>query len=207
MMAFPLYMNLFGEDRLSNIAVFDIATMLFCFSIFIAMLQSADSGKEMEPSEIVQNAVRNPVFIAAVFGILFGVTGIVKMIINTEIGTLYLSMKNSITTILNSLILIAVGYDFEFDIIRVRLACRAIAVRVVIQGLLLIPVMALIRYLYPGNMFMISAAMIYMFAPPSFGMQSYLKSEEAGKLIAATNSLYMIVTLAIYMIAAALFVS
>lgn len=177
MMAFPLYMNLFGEDRLSNIAVFDIATMLFCFSIFIAMLQSEDSGRKRGPFEIVQNAFRNPVFIAAVLGILSGVTGIVKMIINTEIGMLYLSMKNSITTILNSLILIAVGYDFEFDRSRVKLACRAIAVRVVIQGLLLIPVIALIRYLYSGNMFMISAAMIYMFAPPSFGMQSYLNSD------------------------------
>ena len=138
------------------------------------MLQSEDSGRKRGPSEIVQNAFRNPVFIAAVLGILSGVTGIVKMIINTEIGMLYLSMKNSITTILNSLILIAVGYDFEFDRSRVKLACRAIAVRVVIQGLLLIPVIALIRYLYSGNMFMISAAMIYMFAPPSFGMQSYL---------------------------------
>ena len=135
MMAFPLYMNLFGEDRLSNIAVFDIATMLFFFSIFIAMLQSEDSGRKRGPSEIVQNAFRNPVFIAAVLGILSGVTGIVKMIINTEIGMLYRSMKNSITTILNSLILIAVGYDFEFDRSRVKLACRAIAVRVVIQGL------------------------------------------------------------------------
>lgn len=161
----------------------------------------------MSHLEIVQNAFRNPVFIAAVSGIVFGAAGIVKMIINTELGTLYLSMKNSITVILNSLILIAVGYDFEFDLSRVKIACRAIAARVVIQGMLLIPVMGLIRWLYPENVFMVGAAMIYMFAPPSFGMQSYLKSEEAGKFIAATNSLYMIVTLAIYSISSALFIN
>lgn len=75
--------------------------------------------------------------------------------------------------------------------------------RTVIQGLLLIPIVFLVRYLYQGNVFMSGAAIIYMFAPPSFSMQSYLKSEEAGKFIATTNSLYMIVTLAAYIMAAA----
>lgn len=46
----------------------------------------------------------------------------VKVIINAEIGILYLSAKNSITTILNSRILIVVGYDFEFNISRVKIA-------------------------------------------------------------------------------------
>lgn len=207
MMAFPLYMNLFGEDKLSNIAIFDIATMLFCFSIFITMLQTTDSGKKMDYMEMIQTAIRNPVFIAAMLGIICGVTGVIKMIIHTETGTLYLSTKNSITTILNSLILIVVGYDFEFDISTVKIALRAIATRVIVQGILLIPLVLMIHYLYPGNIFMSGAAILYMFAPPSFSMQSYLKSEEPAKLIATTNSLYMIVTLVAYIILAVTFVN
>lgn len=203
MMAFPLYMNLFGEEKLANIAIFDIATMLFCFSIFITMLQSVDSGlNRINVSVIIRNAVRNPVFLAAVLGIICGISGIVKIILNTETGIVYLSIKNSITSVLNSLILIIVGYDFEFDKKRVKIAFRSISIRVIIQGLLLIPFGILISYICPGNVYMYGALLIYMSTPPSFSMQSYIETEEPSKLIATTNSLYMVVTLAVYVIVA-----
>ena len=39
---------------------------------------------------------------------------------------------------------------------------------------------------------------LYMSAPPSFGMQSYIETKEPGKFVAAANSLYMIITLSVY---------
>ena len=203
MMAFPLYMNLFGEEKLVNIAIFDIATMLFCFSIFITMLQSVDSERSrINLSVIIKNAFRNPVFIAAILGIICGISGIVKIILDTEAGIVYLSTKYIITSVLNPLILIIVGYDFDFDKKRVKIASRSIIIRVIIQGLLLIPFGILISYIYPGNVYMYGALFIYMSSPPSFSMQSYIETEEPGKLIATTNSLYMVVTLAVYVIVA-----
>ena len=198
MMAFPLYVNLFGEDNLSNIAIFDIATMLFCFSIFTAVLKSTDSGEKIKPSGLVKSASTSPVFIAVVLGIICGISGIIKSILDTDFGIVYMSVKNSVTAILNSLILILVGFDFEFERKRIKLAFRAIISRVLVQGMLLLPFLFVIRYIYPDNILMYSALLLYMSAPPSFGMQSYIETEEPGKFVAAANSLYMIITLGVY---------
>lgn len=205
MMAFPLYMNLFGEEHLSNIAIFDIATMLVCFSILITMLQSVDSKQNtVNLAVIIRNALRNPVFIGAILGIICGMSGIVKIILDGDAGAIYLLTKNMITAALNSFILIIVGYDFEFDKKRVKISFRSIIIRAVTQGLLLIPLEALISYIYPGNVYMYGALLLYLSAPPSFSMQSYIETEEPSKFIVTTNSLYMIVTLAVYIIAAAI---
>ena len=53
---------------------------------------------------------------------------------------------------------------------------------------------------------MYSALLLYMSAPPSFGMQSYIETEEPGKFVAAANSLYMIVTLGVYVFISASYV-
>ena len=47
---------------------------------------------------------------------------------------------------------------------------------------------------------------LYMSAPPSFGMQSYIETKEPGKFVAAANSLYMIVTLGVYVFITAAYV-
>ena len=53
---------------------------------------------------------------------------------------------------------------------------------------------------------MYSALLLYMSAPPSFGMQSYIETEEPGKFVAAANSLYMIITLGVYVFITAAYV-
>lgn len=202
MMAFPLYMSLFGEEKLSNIAIFDIATMLFCFSVFISALQAVESGKTINVSNMVNCALHNPVFIAAVMGIFCGVTGLIKTLVGSDVGIVYTSIKDIITAVLNPLILLIVGYDFEFDAKRIVVASKAILVRVVTQGILLIPLLFFILHQYPGNTFMLGAVFIYMSAPPSLGIQSYIETEEPNKFISTVNSLYMIVTLIVYAIVA-----
>mgnify|MGYP004671868655 CR=1 FL=1 len=47
---------------------------------------------------------------------------------------------------------------------------------------------------------------LYMSAPPSFGMQSYIETKEPGKFVAAANSLYMIITLGVYVFITAAYV-
>lgn len=202
MMAYPLYMSLFGEDKLANVAIFDIATMLFCFSIFISVLQSAESGKKITFSNMANCALHNPVFIAAMLGIFCGLTGTIKMLVASDAGIVYTSVKDIITTVLNPLILVVVGYDFEFDGKRILFAAKAIAVRVLTQGILLMPLLLFISYQYQGNALMYGAAILYMSAPPSFGIQSYIENEEPNKFISTVNSLYMIVTLLVYAIIA-----
>ena len=64
--------------------------------------------------------------------------------------------------------------------------------------MLLLPFLFVIRYIYPDNILMYSALLLYMSAPPSFGMQSYIETEDPGKFVVAANSLYMIITLGVY---------
>ena len=155
MIAFPLYISLFGEEKLSNIAIFDIATMLFCFSVFISALQAVESGRKIDVSTMVDCALHNPVFIAAVLGIFCGLTGVIKLLTASNAGVIYTSIKDIITAMLNPLILLIVGYNFEFDAKRIVVAAKAILVRVVTQGILFIPIFLFISRLYPHNTFML----------------------------------------------------
>lgn len=100
---------------------------------------SEQAGEKIKPSGLVKSAFTSPVFIAVVLGIICGISGIIKSILDTDFGIVYMSVKNSVTAILNSLILILVGFDFEFERKRIKVAFRAIISRVLVQGMLLLP--------------------------------------------------------------------
>ena len=74
MMAYPLYTSLCGSENLSQIAVLDIAGLLFGFSVYMGMLGQTENGEKINAKSLFYSALRTPAFIGTVLGIIAGLT-------------------------------------------------------------------------------------------------------------------------------------
>ncbi len=205
MLAYPLFSNLAGAENLASIAMIDISGLLFGFSIYMGMLQQMESGEKISAGALLGSALRSPAFIGTVLGVISGLTGAIVALQNTPAGAIYLQTESMLTAPLNMLILLAVGYDLAPDTERLAAACRAMAIRFVIQAAALSAALFAIGRLFPGNTVMKLAAIMYMCVPTTFSMQTYIKDQDGSKYVSTTNSLYCIITIVVYAGAAFLY--
>lgn len=205
MLAYPLYTTICGQDALSNIAVLDIAGLLFGFSIWMGMLQQQESGEKTTPKSLAVSALHTPAFIAAVLGVVFGLTGGIKALLSVPAGSVYSACESLITGPMNALILIAVGYDMSLNPAGIRRSIRPMLSRVLVQAAAIVLALLAITRLFPGNREMVTAVLIYMSAPTTFSMQTYIRDPEGSGFVSTTNSLYVVVTILVYAVCAALY--
>lgn len=207
MLAYPLYQNLCGSERMSQIAVLDIAGCFFGFSIYFGLLELADSGSKISVKKLALNAVKSTSFIGLLsgllLGLLFGITGIMNAVLSLPVGEVYISVKEMITAPLSAMILLCVGYDFSFDKSRIGVCVTSVIMRFLLQGIMLFLIVLCLKPLNPDP-YMLSAFVIYIMSPPSFCMTSFVKNEEASQYIATTTSLYCLITIAAYIVTAIL---
>ncbi|MCI6756733.1 MAG: permease [Lachnospiraceae bacterium] len=202
MLAYPLYVNLCGSDALSNIAVLDIAGLLFGFSVWMSMLQQQEQGTKITARGIVRSALHTPTFLGAVLGVVCGLTGIIAKLVAMPAGAVYTGVESLITAPLNALILLAVGYDIDLRPARIREVVRPILFRLLLQLTAMAAAVSAVRVLFPGNREMLLAVIIYMSVPTTFSMQTYIRDPEGSTYVSTTNSLYVLCTVAIYIAAA-----
>lgn len=205
MLAYPLYATICGQDALSNIAVIDIAGLLFGFSIWMGMLQQQESREKTSPASLIRSALHTPAFLAALFGVVIGLLGWVKALLPVPAGQIYTACENLITGPMNCLILIAVGYDISLNPAKVRRSIRPLLSRVLIQVVAVILAVLAVTRLFPGNMEMTLAVVMYMSAPTTFSMQTYVRDPEGSSFISTTNSLYIVVTILVYAVCAGIY--
>jgi predicted permease len=205
MLAYPLYINLCGSDALSNIAVLDIAGLLFGFSVWMSMLQQQEQGTAITARGIAVSALHTPTFIGAVLGVVCGLTGAVTWLLTTPAGTIYSGVESMITAPLNALILLAVGYDMDLSPAKIREVIKPIMFRLLIQAAAMAAAVAAVRTLFPDNREMLLAVIIYMSVPTTFSMQTYIRDPGGSTYVSTTNSLYVLCTVVIYAAAAFLY--
>lgn len=204
MIAYPLYANLCGSEYLYNMAILDIACLLFGFSVYMGLLQLTENGTPANVRFLISDALKNPTFLAALAGIVCGLTGVVKMLMAGSLGDIYIDVEKLITTPLTAMILLVVGYNMKPEKTVLIPSVKTILLRVAVQVCVAVPFVFLVSRLMPGNTRMLTAIIIFMSAPPTFSMQSFLKTEEGSTYAATTNSLYCIVSILVYGIMAAI---
>ena len=204
MIAYPLYANLCGSENLSKMAMLDIPGLLFGFSVYMGLLEEMETGTKPSAKNLLRDALRNPAFIASAAGVIFGLCGITKALIGSPFGAAYLSAQQLLTAPMTAMILLVVGYSLKPDITDWKPCLQTILLRLLVQaGAIGITVFGLKR-LVPGDELLILAVIIYMSAPATFSMQSFLKSRQASAYAAAVGSIYVFVSIAVYAIAAVL---
>ena len=202
MMAYPLYTNLCGTENLSQIAVLDIAGLLFGFSVYMSLLRAVDGSEKMGVRDICLDAVKNPAFIATVLGILCGLTGIVRELLESSAGDLYLICESMITSPLSGIILLIVGYELKPDRALMIPCLKTLLLRMAVQAVMILGVLAVVHRFAGRNQLLDLAVLIYMSAPATFSLQTFVKTEEGSTYIATTNSLYCFISILVYAAAA-----
>lgn len=198
MIAYPLYSNACGSENLSNIATLDVANCLFCFSVLIILIRMQEDGTVPTAANLVKGAFTSPTFDAAILGVLVGASKLMPLFMATGAGQIYSAVEGVFTAALSPMILLVVGYDMTFTKDLVGPCIKAVLLRVVVQGLCLIPAYYIVGILFPGNMLMKLAIMIYLIAPPSYSVPAFVKSEDGQKFMATVNSMYCLVTIVLY---------
>ena len=201
-MAYPLYTSLCGQDNLSQIAVLDIAGLLFGFSIYMGMLGQTENGEKINVNNLAVSAVKTPAFIASVLGIIAGLTGVIKLLLAGPAGGIYASVESILTTALTAIILIVVGFSMELTPELFGPCVRTIVMRIVLQAVMIVCVLLAVHSFIGSNKLLDLAVITYMSAPATFSMQTFLKREDGSAYVSTTNSLYCIVSVVVYMILA-----
>ena len=199
-MAYPLYTSLCGQDNLSQIAVLDIAGLLFGFSIYMGMLGQTENGEKINVKNLAVSAVKTPAFIASVLGIIAGLTGVIKLLLASPAGGIYTSVESILTTALTAIILIVVGFSMELTPELFGPCVRTIVMRIVLQAVMIVCVLLAVHSFIGSNKLLDLAVITYMSAPATFSMQTFLKREDGSAYVSTTNSLYCIVSVVVYMI-------
>ncbi|MDD6157765.1 MAG: permease [Lachnospiraceae bacterium] len=202
MIAYPLYTSLVGVENLSVIAMIDISGLLFCFGIFCNVLVQMEEQTKVSVRNVVVNALKNPAFIATVLGVIVGLTGVVNRMLMSPVGPVYMNVKDMLVAAMSPMILMVVGYDFELSKELLKPCLKSIGLRAITQGVFAVAVIFLLHRIVGENTLLDVAIITYMSAPGSFSVQTFLKDENAQKYIASCNSLYMIITIAVYTILA-----
>ena len=201
-MAYPLYTSLCGQENLSQIAVLDIAGLLFGFSIYMGMLGQTENGEKINVKNLAVSAVKTPAFIASVLGIIVGLTGVIKLLLASPAGGIYTSVESILTTALTAIILIVVGFSMELTPELFGPCIRTIVMRIALQAVMIVGVLLAVHSFIGSNTLLDLAVITYMSAPATFSMQTFLKREDGSAYVSTTNSLYCIVSIVVYMILA-----
>lgn len=204
MMAYPLYASLCGSEHLSQIALLDIAGVLFGFGVYMSLLSLMENGKAPSLRQIAIDALHMPAFVAAMLGILVGATGLGGWLLATPAGEIYSQTIGMATSPLSAMILVVVGYSIRPRRELILPCLRTIALRAVLQALMILGMLAAVHHFIGVSREMDLAVIIYMSAPATFSMQAFIRGEDAGAYVSTTNALYCFVSVAVYAVAAAL---
>ena len=197
MMAYPLYTSLCGSENLSQIAVLDIAGLLFGFSVYMGMLGQTENGEKINAKSLFYSAIKTPAFIGTVLGIIAGLTGGINRLLDSSFGPAYL-----LTTAITPIILIVVGYSMELAPELIRPCIKTILLRVFLQAVMIAGVLMAVNYLVGSSRLLNLAVITYMSSPATFSMQTFLKKKESSAYASTTNSLYCVVSILVYVVLA-----
>lgn len=203
LMAYPLYTSLCGQENLSQIAVLDIAGLLFGFSIYMGMLGQVENGEKINVKKLCMSALRTPAFIASVLGIIAGLSKVVVRLIDSPFGGTYLAVEDILTTSVTAIILIVVGYSMELTPELIKPCLKTILMRIIVQMTMTAGVLFTVHRFIGNNMLLDLAIITYMSAPATFSMQTFLKKEEGSAYVSTSNSMYCMVSILVYVILAA----
>ena len=198
MMAYPLYTSLCGSENLSQIAVLDIAGLLFGFSVYMGMLGQTENGEKINAKSLFYSALRTPAFIGTVLGIIAGLTRMITRLLDSPFGNCYLSVENILTTAITPIILIVVGYSMELAPELISPCLKTILLRVLLQAVMIAGVLMTVKYLAGGSRLLNLAVITYMSSPATFSMQTFLRKKESSAYASTTNSLYCVVSILVY---------
>ena len=198
MIAYPLYAQLCGSENLSKIAILDIAGVLFGFGFYMNVLTSQERAEKASFREEALNALRTPAFLASLLGVILGCSGLMKIFLGTNAGEIYTAAVQTITVPLSTMILLVVGYGIQVDRKQLASCLKTMGLRIALQAGMTALVLFAMHRLADVDPLTDKAILIYMSAPASYGLQSFIKDQRANSFASTFDALYIFVSVAAF---------
>lgn len=194
MFSYPLYQNLCGDTYFVNIVIVDIAGCIFGFGIFCGILAMVDQKLKFSVKTMAKTAFTSPTFLAVVFGLFMNLTGLMKILLDSPIGNLYLPVKEIITAPLTAMILLVVGYSIKLDKSLFVVCIKTVVMRCIVMALLGFATIMVLKNSIQ-DVYMLTAFLIMFITTPTFSAPGFVKNKEAASYFAMTTSIFVFVTI------------
>ena len=203
MMGYALYTSLFGSEALSTLMEIDLGNILFAFTFFIVLIKMANS-EEKDTKKVILDSLKTPLVIVVALALLLNVLGVGKWLMNSEIGGLYSAAVTMITSPVNALILLSVGYELKLDMSMMKDIITVSGIRLAVMSLITLIIMTVGRSLINSELLR-AAVLFYVVIPPAFITPIFIRDPDESAFAATTLSFYTIITITGYVILAAMF--
>lgn len=199
--ALPLYLSIVGTS--SNTVIFDLAGTVLCFIIMPIIVQKKTSTGA-SAKEMIMNMLSNSFVIAVLLGLAGNFSGLYGMLENSMFYELYSATITMATGPIVGVILFGIGYDLKIDKETLAPVLKLMSVKTIYYAIVIAGFFVLFPSLMRDKEFLL-AVLIYFMAPAGFGLLPVIsplyKNKNDAAYASAYTSLYMLVTLAVYVIA------
>ena len=199
MLGYALFGLLVGSNNLSYMVTVDLGQVLFVYTVFLTLLKSATGHKPSAKAMLIET-LKNPAFLGMSTGLLFGVSGLGRLIVSSPAGGVFDSTIAMITAPTAAMILIMVGYELSFRKDMLAPVIKTILMRVVVLGILLVISCAVIFCVVPFDKNLFMALVLLFSLPAPFIIPLYADVESEGVYISTTLSMNTLVTILIFII-------
>lgn len=200
MFGYALAEVLVGMENLYHIATIDLAGAVFSFTIWITMIERLAGKSESKGQEksLIKSMLTTPTLIAAVTGLICGVSGLGTLLVNSKAGGVYDGLVDMLSTPLTPVILISLGYGMNISKENIKDAALIIIQRAVVIGVSFLAAFLIFGRFITFTRELTLSMILYFTLPPSFLLSVYVKGEKSQDVISCVLSLYIIITLAVF---------
>lgn len=198
--ALPLYTSIVGAAYASNTVIFDLAGTIIAF-IVIPVLVAKESSQQTSVKELVIKIVSNSFVIAVILGLSLNLLGVYEWLQGSQFIDMYSNTLSTIISPITGMILFIIGYDLKVDSKKIKSLLKLISLRVILYSFIILGFFMLFPALMAEKTFMI-AVLLYFMCPTGFALPMIIsplyKDEDDSSFSSAYISLYMIITLIVY---------
>lgn len=197
MLGYALYGLLVGTEHLSYMATVDLGQVLFVYTIYLTLLKKS-TGRKTSVREMLLDMIKNPAFRGVALGIIVGITGIGRLIVNSPAGTIFTESIEMITLPTAGMILIIVGYELSIKKDLLVPIFKTILFRVIVMGVLLCISSCIIFAVIPFDKMLFMAMVLLYSLPAPFIIPLYADVDSESVYISTTLSANTLVTILIF---------
>ncbi|MDE6025220.1 MAG: hypothetical protein K2G45_07200 [Lachnospiraceae bacterium] len=200
MLGYALAEVLFGKDGLYHIATIDLAGAVFSFTLWITMIERLQgrTTEGVKRKSLIKSMLTTPTLIAAIAGLICGLSGMGNMLVNSQAGDVYNSIVDMFSAPLTPIILISLGYGMNISGENIKDAIAIIIQRIIVVGVTFLAAFLVFGRFVTFTRELTLSMILYFTLPPSFLLSVYVKGEKSQNVISCVLSLYIIITLAVF---------
>lgn len=198
MLGYAVFSSIYGETNIPKFAVVDLGQVLFVFLILIPSLEYQQS-RQLSIPQIVLFALKTPVIIAIILGVLANWSGAYLAINTTPIASSLLQAAEMLAGLTAPLVALIIGYELNFQPSSISKSLQTVALRLVVWVSLALALNAfVIRAMLGLDRIFEAAVLLMAVLPAPFVIPLYLREgEQADRdYILNTLSLGIVVALA-----------